>query len=94
LARWLSSDNSGDGKPVWTLDKYGKPWPILVRLGGKDTAGKTGLADTEFSEVLEFDAELNPKPDSQADSTYLKVITGTAPVEKRGLFDRANVKVF
>jgi HlyD family secretion protein len=94
LAQSQSLDNSGDWKPVWTLDKHGKPWPILVRLGSKDTAGETGIADTEFSEVLEFDPELNPKPDPQAPSTYLKVLTGTAAAEKKGLFDRANVKVF
>jgi len=94
LAQWQSSDNSGDWKPVWSLDKNGKPWPILVRLGSKDMAGETGVADTDFSEVLEFDPELYPKPDPQAPTTYLKVITGTAPIEKRGFFDRANVKVF
>ena len=94
LAHWQSTNNAGDWKPVWVLDKDRRPWPIFVRLGSTNAAGETGLADTQFSQVLEFDPELYAKPDPQIPSSYLSVITGALPVDKRGLFDRANVKVF
>jgi HlyD family secretion protein len=94
LARWHTKADQDDWKPVWILDSTGKPWPIFVRVGGKNQAGETAIGDGQFNEVLEWDSELNPKPAPQTPATYPRVITGAPPPGKKGLFDRPNVRVF
>lgn len=91
LRDWQGKD---DWKPVWIMDEHNQPWPIFVRIGGKNGAGETGIKDSEFNEVLEWDPQLTPKPDPKQHSTYPQVLTGAPPVAKRGLFERANVKLF
>jgi HlyD family secretion protein len=94
LARWQTRPDQGQWKVVWIMDDQGKPWPILVRLGGKNAAGETGIDDTDFSEVLEWDPELAVKPSPNEQTTYPHVITGAPPARKGSLFDRPpSVKV-
>jgi HlyD family secretion protein len=94
LAQWHARADQDDWKPVWILDSSGKPWPVFVRIGGKNAAGEAAIGDGQFNEVLDWDPDLNPKPDAKTAATYPRVITGAPPPSKKGLFDRANVRVF
>jgi HlyD family secretion protein len=51
-------------KPVWTLGSDQKPWPLFVRVAG--TNGNDSVGDDQFEQVLEWEAELFPKPDLRA----------------------------
>jgi HlyD family secretion protein len=94
LAEWQSKTNAQDWKPVWILDAQGRPWPVFLRTGGKNAAGEPGITDGQYVEVLEWDPELQPKPDPKAASAHPRFITGAPPAARKGLFDRANVRVF
>jgi HlyD family secretion protein len=92
LAEWPQRHSaSDDWKPVWIM-KDKKPWPIFVRTGGNykegDYKGQTGIRNSQYVEVLEWDAELTPRPDPQAPATYPQLIIGEPPVKKPGLFDQ------
>jgi len=93
LAQWQSRDDRDDWKPVWILDPQGKPWPIFIRIGGHNASGETGIADGQYDEVLEWEPQLDPKPDPKNRATYPQLITGAPVVKKRG-FIEPNVKVF
>jgi HlyD family secretion protein len=93
LASWQARANAEDWKAVWILDEHGKPWPIFVKIGGTK-AGETGIKDSQFNEVLEWDPELATKPTPGAENTYPRVIIGAPPPPRRSLFDRPNVKLF
>jgi hypothetical protein len=94
LRRWQGQQDQQDWKPVWILNHDGRPWPVLVRIGGKGVTGDTGIKDSQFNEVLEWDPELKPEPDAHSPATFPQVITGAPPPAKHGLFDRPNVKLF
>jgi len=64
---------------VWILDAEGKPWPIFVRTGGKGKHGETGIIADRFTEVLQWDEEVE-------DPAALQVITA-APPPKKGIFN-------
>jgi HlyD family secretion protein len=92
LADWPKRHGaSDDWKPVWIM-KDKKPWPIFVRTGGTYKEGphkaETGIRDSQYVEVLEWDPELTPRPDPQAPETYPQLIIGEPPVKKPGLFDQ------
>src|SRR5262249_43969177 len=53
IARWQDRPDRDDWKLVWILDEHKKPWPIFVRIGGKNAAGETGIKDGQHNEVLE-----------------------------------------
>ena len=72
----------------------GKPWPVFVRVGGHNARGEPALQDNQYNEVLEWDSDLDPKPNPQSPGTYPQLITGAPIITKRGLFDRPNVKIF
>jgi HlyD family secretion protein len=93
LVEWQSHSNYDDWKPVWMLDSQGKPWPIFVRIGGHNAAGETGIEDGQYDEVLEWDPQLEPKPDPKDRATYPPLLTGAPPARKRGYIE-PNVKVF
>ena len=93
LADWQNRSDQGDWKPVWILDGQGKPWPIFVRIGGHNAAGETGIDDGQFEEVLDWDPQLEPKPDPQKRATYPALLTRAPPARKRGIIE-PNVKVF
>jgi RND family efflux transporter MFP subunit len=92
LADWPERHGaSNDWKPVWIM-KDKKPWPIFVRTGGTykedPYKGETGIRNSQYVEVLEWDPELTPRPDPQAPATYPQLIIGEPPVKKPGLFDQ------
>jgi hypothetical protein len=93
LTQWQTRKDREDWKPVWILDSQGKPWPTLVRIGGRNAAGENGIEDGQYVEVLEWDPQLEPKPNPTARATYPQLITGAPVVKKRG-FIEPNVKVF
>jgi HlyD family secretion protein len=93
LTEWQNRKDRDDWKPVWTLDPQGKPWPIFIRIGGRNTGGEPGIDDGQFNEVLEWDPQLNPKPDPGVRTTCPQLITTAPAVKKRG-FIEPNVKVF
>jgi HlyD family secretion protein len=93
LARWQRRKDHDDWKPVWVLDGHKKPWPVFVRIGGKNAAGEPGLKDGQYNEVLEWDPELEPRPDPQNPAGMPQVIVDAPPAAKPGLFDR-NLKLF
>ncbi len=94
LARWQSRSDREEWKPVWVVTHEQKPWPIFVRIGGKNAAGETGIKDGQFNEVLQWDPELKQKPDPKVPASFPHVITGAPAVTKQGLFDRPNMKLF
>jgi HlyD family secretion protein len=81
-----------DWAVVWIMDKNSKPWPIFVRTTPKDGKGETGINDGSYTEVLEWDAELDPKPIARNPSTYPRVIIST-PQVPQSIFDRGTFKV-
>jgi HlyD family secretion protein len=94
LARWQARGDRDDWKAVWVLDGQQKPWPVFVRIGGKNVAGVTGIKDGQYNEVLEWDPELTPAPDSQSSAGLPQVIVGAPPARKRNFLDAPNLKVF
>lgn len=94
LARWENHKDRDQWKPVWVLGDQKKPWPVFVRLGGKNEDGKTGIRDAQYSEVLKWDPELKPAPDSAIPATIPRVIIGAPPAAKSGLFSNMpNIKL-
>lgn len=93
LTEWQNRSSQDDWKPVWIVDSQAKPWPLFVRIGGRGATGETGIADGQHDEVLEWDPQLEPKPDPKNRATYPQLITGAPAVKKRG-FVEPNVKVF
>jgi hypothetical protein len=93
LAQWQGRKDHDDWKPVWILDPQGKPWPIFIRIGGRNASGETGIEDGQLAEVLEWEPQGDVKPDPTNRATYPQVITAAPAVRKRG-FIEPNVKVF
>jgi HlyD family secretion protein len=93
LARWQAMKDHDQWRPVWTpgAGPDRRPWPILVRIGGRDARGETGVQTAEFSEVLEWDPEMQP-PDPKDEGTYPQVIIA-APQPKRSFFTMPKVKL-
>jgi hypothetical protein len=92
LKHWQGHTNADHWKPVWVVGSDRKPWPIFVRVGGVNAAGETGLRDLSFTEILEWDPELSPRPEADKASTYPQVIIA-APPGKHGLFNPPNLKL-
>ena len=92
LRRWQSVKDAELWKPVWVGGADGKPWPIFVRVGGKGPSGETGLHDLSFTEVLEWDPDLSPRPEAGKPATYPRVIIAIPP-GKHGLFNPPNLKL-
>jgi HlyD family secretion protein len=90
LDQWKSRPDHDDWKYVWVL-KNKKPWPLFVRIGGKDAQGDTGIRDGQYTEVLEWD----PNEEANfADAAHLpEVIIAAPPVNKPGLFDKPSLKL-
>jgi HlyD family secretion protein len=86
LAHWQNVKDHDQWKPVWVVDSDGKPWPIFIRVGGRNASGETGIQDAQATEVLEWDPELSPKPDPNRPETIPQLIIGVPPPAKGGLF--------
>jgi HlyD family secretion protein len=94
LAKWQKRPDAADWKSVWVLDEQKHPWPIFIRTGGKNPEGETGITANEFTEVLEWDPELQPRPDPSNRATYPHVITGSPPASTSSWQDKLKVKLF
>jgi HlyD family secretion protein len=93
LARWEARPGHEGWQAVWTVGADGKPWPVFVRVTGANGAGEPGIRDVQSSEVLEWDPELQPRPDAKAPATIPQVIVAAPPVKKGGLFNLPKVKI-
>jgi hypothetical protein len=93
LVQWQSRKDHDDWKPVWILDSQGKPWPVFLRIGGRNPSGETGIEDGQYAEVLEWEPHSDAKPDPANRATYVQAITAAPVIRKRG-FIEPNVKVF
>jgi HlyD family secretion protein len=85
--------NPNQWTPVWIMDdKTNKPWPIFVRIGGKSAKGETGISDDNYTEVLEWDPDMEVRPVGGNESTYPQVIIGAPPVNQ-SFFDKMRIRV-
>jgi HlyD family secretion protein len=91
LAHWQAMKDHDQWRPVWVLGADRKPQPILVRTGGRDAHGETGVQTAESSEALEWDPEVRP-PDPADPGGYPKLIIA-APAAKRAFFSLPKVKL-
>lgn len=62
LCRWKSRGDRADWQRVWLVTVDGSPWPLFLRVGGKDANGEAGLSDGQFVEVLAWDPEETAPP--------------------------------
>jgi multidrug efflux pump subunit AcrA (membrane-fusion protein) len=79
LARW---DADGEGERwgvVWVIGDDGRPWPVRARVRGSGPRSEPGIRDASTAEVLEWDADLSPRPDPAHPATYPQVIIATPP---------------
>ena len=81
LAEWENRPERAQWRPVWIVEERGLPWPVFVRIGGE-----SGLHDSQFQQVLEWDPELQKRLDPKSPATYPRVITAAPPASKGGLF--------
>ena len=93
LARGQDQKDRRLWRTIWVLGPDQRPWPVLVRTGGKNAQGEPGLQDAQFTEVLEWDPELNPQPDPTKPATFPRVIIGMPAAKKGGLFNPPNIKL-
>jgi HlyD family secretion protein len=91
LARWQARPDHQQWSPVWVVGGDGLPSPVMVRLGGVNVRGETGIQEAQASEVLEWDPELKPRPDPRDPATVPRVITAMPPAPK-GLFTAPAIK--
>jgi HlyD family secretion protein len=92
LEKWQSQKSGPDWVHVWVL-RNKKPWPLFVRIGGKNAAGDTGIKDGQFTEILEWEPEFEPKADPKTPATFPQVIIAAPPVTKPGIFDKPSLKL-
>jgi HlyD family secretion protein len=92
LEHWTRLPQKDDWKPVWIL-KDKKPWPIFVRVGGRDRNGDTGIKDGQFTEVLEWDPEVISPAGAAGPTENPQVIIAAPPVTKPSIFDKPNLKL-
>jgi hypothetical protein len=79
-------------KPVWVVGTDDKPWPVFARTGGVNDRGELAIQDALASEVLEWDATLQPAPDAKNTASYPQLIIAAPSARKSGLFSPPKVK--
>jgi HlyD family secretion protein len=94
LARWDARPDRDSWRPVWVPGTAGKPWPVFVRVGGAGPDSRPGIADGRFTEVFEWDPDLDPKPTPGAADTYPRLITGGRAGSDDGKGKRSVIKIF
>ncbi len=89
LNKRQSLKNPDDWVVVWVMGQEKKPWPIFVRIGGKNEQGKPGIKEGNYVEVLEWqkDKELDGKLKAGEESSYPELIIATPP-PKLSIFER------
>lgn len=90
LKQWQERSDADDWKHVWIQDPTrndNKPWPMFVRINGVGANGESGIRDSQFIEVLEWDPELAGKLDARDGRSFPQVIISAPPATKPGLFD-------
>jgi HlyD family secretion protein len=92
LHEWQLRKDVSDWKPLWIM-RGQKPYPIFVRLGGKNAQGETGIKDGQYQEILEWDPELTPRPDPNKPETTIPQLIIAAPARKSGLFNQPPLRV-
>jgi HlyD family secretion protein len=92
LHEWQLRKDASDWKPLWIM-KDKKPYPIFVRLAGKNADGKTGIKDGQYQEILEWDPELTPRPDPNKKETIPLLIIAAPPARKPGLFGAQTLRI-
>jgi HlyD family secretion protein len=83
-ARQHRAQQPAGWETVWVPTQSG-PWPVFVRTSGP---GETGIQDSQFTEVLEWEAG-SPLPGTGAGA---KVIVGVTKPQKGGLFNPPQIK--
>jgi HlyD family secretion protein len=63
-------------RTVWALDDEQRPWPIFVRIGGKNSTHEEGIQDGQYTEAIEWDTGLMPVPDPHDPATHPRLLTG------------------
>jgi HlyD family secretion protein len=76
-----SNQDLNDWVLVWKMGDDKKPWPLFVRLRGKNDKGKPGIKESSYTEVLEWEKGFTPK----ANVTELII---AAPQPKGSILDR------
>jgi HlyD family secretion protein len=79
-------------RTVWDLGADNHPWPVFVRVGGRDGRGEEGIQEGPFTEALGWDPGLRPAPDARDPATLPRLITGTPGWHKAGWFTAPNIK--
>jgi HlyD family secretion protein len=92
LRRGPAAPDPAAWRAVWVVGTDGHPWPVFVRVGGRDARGEEGIQEGPFAEALEWDPELRPAPDRAAPATFPRPITGTPGWSKGGWFSGLNLK--
>ncbi|MBX7106567.1 MAG: efflux RND transporter periplasmic adaptor subunit, partial [Gemmataceae bacterium] len=57
LARLAARTDRADWQRVWLMTPDRGPWPVIVRVGGRNSAGDSGIQDAQWIEVLAWDPE-------------------------------------
>jgi HlyD family secretion protein len=91
LARWQNGKDQEPWKPAWTVGSDGKPWPVFVRIGGRNAKGEPAIQDAQSTEVLEWDPELSGKMDPKHPETIPQLIIGVPAPTKAGLFQAPKI---
>jgi HlyD family secretion protein len=90
LAEWQGRKDRDQWRAVWAPGAQHKPWPLFVRVGGTNAQGESGISDSQFTEVLEWDPELQPPPNPSAPPQF---IIGAPPPNKGSIFNLPKVKL-
>lgn len=88
---WYQTHNHDEWKPLWVIHEH-KPYPMFVRIGGKNAQGDPGIQDAQSYEALEWDPELQATLNPKDPATYPRVIVGAPPAKGSGLFNLPNIK--
>jgi HlyD family secretion protein len=92
LRSWQGRPDRDQWRAVWVAGPERKPWPVFVRIGGKNAKGEEGIQDGQFTEVLEWDPELRPVPEANNPAGWPRPIIGMPPPRK-GWFTPPQVKL-
>jgi HlyD family secretion protein len=84
-------ENPNEWVTVWIM-KDKKPWPIFVRIGGKNKDGKPGINDNNHAEVLDWDKEIKANLKPEDPKTFPQIIIA-APESKQSIFDKGQFKI-